>query len=435
MLDKILDWSNKLSKSESLEINYCFLTFEPYKYEILSKIDCPYTITNQYIIISKTYNINYLNKFINMYQNSVKSKIYMFMYPFEFIPGITETLDIDQKITVKKLLISRTNLNKKCIDGYFSYYSKKFKEKKNLRTKILYEKSSSVLKGEPFEQCYKDKYIVQGTFRSSYILGPELTALKNEICNKYKEIVINNHQEVTLPKYTTETHFSRTNHIRLPEHTYFIAKLNKEVVPLKELYGYLYKKWNIDNSKDIVVNGLSSYGVCEVFWSYLENQNINKPFRYFDNSGFTLRNEGNAIKSLERLDSFSRIESIFGYFNEETLEKHIDNHVERMKTFLEYYDLHYRILEVESWTPVEIGKDLCKVKTIDFEIYLEYKNDWLEIGNISNNGYNFSKPFNVTHKNNYIVTGCAGLGIERCLFAVIHQKGYKHIKKDHNYET
>lgn len=132
------------------------------------------------------------------------------------------------------------------------------------------------------------------------------------------------------------------------------------------------------------------------------------PLKYFDDSGYTGRVEGNAIKSLERLNFFSRIELLF-------IEK--ENKIEDLMTLIiskykEIYDklnLHYRILKVESWLHLNENE---RTQTYDFEAYIPWCNRWLEIANVSDNGKIFLNNFEV-NVSKAVNSGCSGLGKER----------------------
>jgi seryl-tRNA synthetase len=388
-----------------------------------------YILIKEEIPLPKLLRIfNELDKLGELNKERIEYETSLLVEPLVHLNKILPLMNVNIKgvnNVFQQIKLSRQELKNNGVNNYLLYLSDLEKKQKVERSKIIYEENNEIEEPGNFDRLEKEGFLKRGLFKSSYIVGPQLTRLWKELKNEYIETVLNGFDEITIPKYTTEQMFARSNHIRLPQHAYILAKIKPHLVDIKQFYGYVYKKWLL-NENELDIAGVSTYGVCEVFWTFYENQRINLPVKFYDQSGMALRNEGHATKTFERLDGFNRVETIFIYEREEEISYHIEVYIERMKLFLNKLKFKYRILEVDSWTPTQ-KEENESVKTYDFEVYLAYKDQWLELGNISNNRDIFTKQFNVKSKtNNNTFSGCSGLGLERLLYAYIEQKGYKH---------
>jgi seryl-tRNA synthetase len=200
--------------------------------------------------------------------------------------------------------------------------------------------------------------------------------------------------------------------------------LSRDVEKYKSVQEYLqiYKKIPADFNNYIapVIGGMT-YAQCIPFWTSITNKMLNHkayPIRFYDYSGASYRYEGNAIHSLERLDGFNRIESIF-IDTAENLPALCIKFIDKLRNFFIKLELTFRVVAVESWLLAEC----CCANTTDIELYIPFNDKWLETVNVSNNSDHYLKSLNVkasklTH------SGCSGLGLDRLVYSFLHQKGF-----------
>lgn len=293
---------------------------------------------------------------------------------------------------------------------------------KDTRSEVLLERDIPTVQTVDFDSLETHRHLKKAGFKTAYVIMPPLKRLMNQLKAMYIARVLQGYHEIDIPKYTTLQVFKKSGHIRLPDLAYLVARVKGSAVPRLMEQGYVHKSWS-DLQSAVKCVGVATIGQCEPLWAYLERQSLSltTPVKWYDISGYSLRNEGNAVHSLERLDTFLRIEAITLHRSETTLLETIDRHVMAMGQFLDCLNLRYRVLRVSSWLP---AKGFSAIKTIDFEAWLPQKKTWLQIGNVSNNGQVFAHGFDVrVQGGGRPYSTCAGLGLTRLLYVFLCQRG------------
>ena len=103
--------------------------------------------------------------------------------------------------------------------------------------------------------------------------------------------------------------------------------------------------------------------------------------------------------------------------------------LERYKrVFEEIMELEWRMAWVTPFymqQAGEIEEEKGEKGTIDFEAWLPYKSEWLELHNLSIMGNRYTKAFNIKgqKREKELWSGCSGIGLERWTAAFLAQKG------------
>lgn len=312
-------------------------------------------------------------------------------------------------------------IRKGCALRYLEFQQYCKQARKAERSTVLFQKQNFVNPINEFPQLQKNFHLKKGPFKTAYIFMPPIKKLVESLKQLLIKTVLFDFQEIEIPKYDTLETFQKSGHIRKPDLVYLVSRFKGSQIDRLVQEGFVYKTWsNIQTSSKCT--GVVTIGQCQPLWTYFEKQSLhagNLPYKFYD-IGYSLRNEGNAVFSLRRLDLFARVEAVSLFKDESSCLEYIKTYIERMKSFLDLLEFHYRILEVASWLPA-IGSS--NVKTYDFEAWIP-QSGWLEIGNISNNGITFSKNFSVKLVGGGRPTSsCAGTGISRLLYTLIVQKG------------
>lgn len=294
---------------------------------------------------------------------------------------------------------------------------------KSERCQVVFEAEGALSIGPvDFEDLLNKFHVRRAGFQIAYVIFPLAKRILNVLKDKYKTVVLKDYEQIQIPKYTTIDVFKRSGHIRLPPKTYLLSKFNGAHHAELQEEAYLYKSWS-NTEKRCTCIGVSTIGQCQPFWPSLERQTLNManlPLKFFDVSGYMLRNQGNAVHCFKRLDLLSRVQAITIAKNQGQAMSLVLMHLEHVREYLGMIGLKFRILTVTSWLPA-IGKQ--HVSTYDFEACLPSTEECLQVGNISYTHRAFTANFDIgLQGGGRPVSACAGLGLTRISDALILQK-------------
>lgn len=375
-------------------LNYILNIIEKLKTQTLSKINASFDLITSFKYIPCYAEIKYLEK---SKDNTVVFK------------GLTK-LKISKKIYLRL---------KKIMDDTI------LKAKKESKILVHEHIGTIFYNKDPSKILISKNWINFTDLRGQYVLGPIISKIYSVFVNLIIDR-LKNYDEVYIPKICSFKTWMKTNHLyKFGSEIYYVSRFKtRNRSTEKEFFNdiLLENKLNVGVLKDNLSNPIGglSYSQCCGFWNYLKNKNINMkklPFLFFDYSGPSYRYEGKAIHNLERLDEFHRMELIF-LGTEDMVVKEIRN-IEKIYTeLLNYLELSYKVYKVPSW----YDSNNNKISTLDFEIYLPYKDKWLESLNVSNNHSNYPTYFNIKPRN--LFSGCSGIGIDRLVYSFLCQKGF-----------
>ena len=294
---------------------------------------------------------------------------------------------------------------------------------------------------DPSAEMLKKGWIVKAPGKGKWIYMPEfvsvMRAMEQIVFEKILE-PLNFKEVIGSMLISGEEVWIRTGHLEgVPMEIYYVAepisrdpkKWERFVDKIK-----IARKIDYDEFKGLInfrpLKGLT-YAQCPILYYAFKGKTIAEaslPVKIFDRTQVSFRYEAGGKHGVERTDEFHRIELVFIGKKEQLLEL-------RKKLISAYKTIFDEILELEwrmAWvTPFylqqsgEIGKEEGereRIKgTIDFEAYLPYKNEWLEIQNLTIAGDKYTKAFNIKAQKGELWSGCSGIGLERWCVAFLSQ--------------
>lgn len=282
-----------------------------------------------------------------------------------------------------------------------------------------------------------------------YLYTPPFTRILNAMKRVFIEEVVKplGFVEAVFPKMYPLQVGLKTGHLKGVINSMLFACLPKSynIEEFEELIDYMYVM------EDLPPEELQKYlrppsyflcfAQCEPFYWFFENEVLDDdslPIKWFDASGPSFRWEAGGLHGVERVIEFHRVEVVW-LGKPEQVVKIRNELLERYEKLMdEVLDLEWRWAWVTPWfyeqsgeSSAELGLDIDRPGTIDFEAYLphrgprEDRKSWLEIGNISIHGTKFTEPFRIKHnKGETLWTGCSGFGSERWVIAFLAQHGF-----------
>lgn len=180
---------------------------------------------------------------------------------------------------------------------------------------------------------------------------------------------------------------------------------------------------NIDRqellSKSTGVHYVQNYCSCQGLYGSLKNKSFESPCTFIDDTVTTYRNEHGKCTSLQRLESFNRIELVKILPKGDPVEE-ITLYKEKLVQFLKVLGLNGQIEKTGSWI-LEDGSGDQDHYTLDFNAYYEGKR--LQICNLSYNGDFWTHPNNIKIKNKETISLCSGLGLQRLVWLFLMFNG------------
>tara|TARA_Y100000590_G_scaffold291057_1_gene327691 strand:+ start:13481 stop:14656 length:1176 start_codon:yes stop_codon:yes gene_type:complete len=164
----------------------------------------------------------------------------------------------------------------------------------------------------------------------------------------------------------------------------------------------------------------------------------NKKFREEQNIALTsvgkvFRNESKNVQSLERLHEFSMREIIF-FGSAEYVDESLKKCVQWCVDFIKKFKLKSIIQSAndpffaENFSTLQFYQR-SQVSKYEVKLFNPASQNQVSCASLNNHGTHFSKAFNIKFENDeYIFTGCAGWGLERCIFMIYAQYGVEEEK-------
>ncbi|MBN2567621.1 serine--tRNA ligase [Candidatus Woesearchaeota archaeon] len=296
--------------------------------------------------------------------------------------------------------------------------------------------------GDPAVDLEKKGWIRRTPGKGQFVYGPEFTALVNVIRDLLKEHVYGplGYKEMIFPKFEPWAIPQKSGHAKNIYPYMYGVITPKDASP--EAWQEVMDRYAVTGvvPADLVMGnvrcvGIMSYAQCPPFWPFVEGETLNEetlPFKVYDWSGPTYRNESGGTHGLDRLEEFHRIETLWLGTKEQVVQEW-----KRLKeSFQTFYDMvldmEIRVSRVTPWWMAHAGhtEDSSEpdIATFDFDAHLPYRGgrekEWLEIQNCSSNGDKYPKGFNVKgRKEGMLWSGCAGGSFQRIIVAFLAQKG------------
>jgi len=180
---------------------------------------------------------------------------------------------------------------------------------------------------------------------------------------------------------------------------------------------------NIDRqellSKSTGVHYVQNYCSCQGLYGSLKNKSFEAPCTFIDDTVTTYRNEHGKCTSLQRLESFNRIELVKILPKGDPTEE-VSVYKKRIIQFLKVLGLNCQIEKTGSWILEDENGDQDHY-TLDFNAYYEGKR--LQICNLSYNGDFWTHPNNIKIKNKGAISLCSGLGLQRLVWLFLMFNG------------
>ena len=302
---------------------------------------------------------------------------------------------------------------------YKNYYSRL----KICNLKTTFKTDEVVLEGKKIDvkfvdvikKCIEKNWCILTPVTGERIYTSKWLDVEEKIKALYLKHVTPNYDKIRLPLLVNCDQLLQTGHVRsiLPE-IYFNFKFNERQ---DKNFDHLYLK-NTLSVSDLQLTSASHYithNCCSGLWPSLKNQKIDGLY-VVDTCSKALRNEGGAANNFERLESFSRIQTI-AVDTPENIEKEFNNLYVKLKNFyINVLKVPIQISKVSSWYKSN------EQNTYDFSLH--FKDKTVQLGNISLLKNTFTAPYNVKMKNNTLCNSlCSGTGLERCIAAYLAVNG------------
>lgn len=296
-------------------------------------------------------------------------------------------------------------------------------------------------RGDPATDLEAKGWIRRAHSKAQWVYGPEWTILFNVFKGLFQKHVYDKleFREMLFPKFEPWDVPAKSGHAaNIYPNAYFVA-VPKESSPeaWEEVMDHFKVTGKVDTEgvmKRSTSVGIMSYAQCPPFWPFLQGKTIDEeslPFKVFDWSGPTYRNESGGTHGLDRIEEFHRIETLWVGTKAQTIKIWNDVKDGMRKFFDSILDMEIRVAKVASWWMAHAGlasvESTADVATFDFEAYLPYRGErseeWLEIQNASSNGTKYPQAFAVKGRKEEIWSGCGGGSFERFMVAFLAQKG------------
>ena len=317
--------------------------------------------------------------------------------------------------------------------------SRKYGKKEHWELLGQSKKKIHKFKEDPTKELTKRRWIKHGAGRGQWVFGPQITRVFRAFGEIIEEEIIRplGYHEMMFPKMVPWDVWKRSGHAKgiYPEMYYVCPPKTRDPEYWEEVIDY-YKVTQeipldlIKERIDYPIGGMC-YAQCPPFWVFLQGETLPDdifPIFLYDRSGTSHRYESGGIHGIERVDEFNRTELIWIGTQDQVIE-HSKKLQERYQhLFDEILDIQWRNAWVTPWFMAQEGltglSETKEVGTIDYEVYMPYKNDWLEFQNLSVNGSKYPDGFNVKlQSGEKLWSGCSGIGMERWGAAFFAQKG------------
>lgn len=378
-------------------------------------------------LISKTYDIRValgLEKKRKLERKPTAIKFYLEELDKESLLHDRQKLVIEEKIYRQ---VTRNELAK----GYYERYTSLLTEDPTPdETPIaITPLFSAEHLAEVDHQLIKKEWIARSDVRAEFVYFEPYLRLQEALKKLYRSEVAKDYSLTRFAILTTWNTLCKTSFLRtmFPEF-YFYGRVHTRTPEYCQLFrkrAYLRNEVVPEEAQKLMDpnKGILNYSSCNGLWAAIENKNYPEDLiRYYDNSTPSLRYEGQATRSLIRLDSFRRFQLVF-IGSESKVKEEVLNIESRIDRFFSLLQISTRKVKTTPWDGNSGSKDR-KRYTTDWEVPLA-ANLNLELGNVSFNDRVFTKPFHVKCKNEAAYSGCSGLGLQRLIYAIVCCHGFE----------
>ncbi|MBR9681032.1 MAG: hypothetical protein GOU98_04395 [Candidatus Altiarchaeota archaeon] len=236
-------------------------------------------------------------------------------------------------------------------------------------------------------------------------------------------LIPSGYKRAIFPKTISRETWHKSRHLdNMSSELFFLGVVNKE--KHQELFSLTKKegktpKEEVYNKFIELTNSGYCHSVCTPIYDLFSNKKITKPIMWYDFSGVSLRNES-APKKLLRLREFHMVDAAMIGKPKDV----VDVRKKLLKLYTEVFDkleLEYKFTMKKTRETPEKFEDYKAVPNlIDFEAYVPYDENWLEVGGSFLHGRLFADRFNI----NDVHTSCSAQGIDRWVEAIVSQNGF-----------
>lgn len=174
-------------------------------------------------------------------------------------------------------------------------------------------------------------------------------------------------------------------------------------------------------------NVILSHNCCLGLFSTIPKR-INIGY-YTDLDAIGFRNEGGAANGVDRFEVFRRIESVV-IGKKDIVDEELDKLEAGLDLFFKSLKVTYRKLRVTPW--YANGVKQSESYTLDYQIKVDFngKEKWVEVANLTRAGTKFTKSYGIRDlKNEYAVSGCSGVGLQRLVVVLVSYYGLEITEK------
>lgn len=293
-------------------------------------------------------------------------------------------------------------------------------------------------RSDPFEEAVKLGWVVEFPGRGQWIYRGPYVALLRAI----EELIITRvaeplgFEEVMLPKLIPLEVMQRMPGYLdgVPEGMYYVSPPPRDPESFEDFKRQLRltKRVPVELLRKVLKEPayVLAPAQCEPFYEQFSREVIpleRTPVKQFDRSGWTYRWEGGGVEGLIRTQEFRRIEFVMMGSPEDVTDLR-EKVLNRSTEILEDLEMEWRITEATPFYMREGARERAadprKVATYDLEVFLPYKNDWLEIGSYNVHRTKFTESFKIKEaKGREMWTGCCGFGTSRWVVGFLAQHG------------
>lgn len=277
---------------------------------------------------------------------------------------------------------------------------------------------------DPTVELTRRGLLVRTEMRGRAVLGPGLMRLYTRLEACWIERILNGFDQIRIPKVTSLDTVKTSNHVAaFGDQLHYVFTMKRQPEAFESLSNEVKVRDRVPTRLFEALSpvGVVTYGQCEALFPIFRRAHLNHrafPIKLFDRSGPSMREEGNAVHGLSRLNEFHRIEAIW-FQRKENVRGFKQLIRSRIDALFQQWAVKYRWLDVKSWT----GCCAADLGTQDLEVYLPYCNRWLEVLSFNSNGDLYLKKFDI-RVDVPSTSGCFGLGKDRLVHALLSQKGF-----------
>lgn len=278
---------------------------------------------------------------------------------------------------------------------------------------------------DPTPELVRRGLLVRTQMRGRAVLGPGLMRLYTRLEALWLQKILNDFEQIRIPKVTSLDTVRTSNHVAaFGNQLHYVFTMTRQPEAFEGLSHEVKVRGSVPARlfEALAPVGVVTYGQCEALFPIFRRAHLNHrafPLKLFDRSGPSMREQGNAVHGLSRLNQFHRIQAV--WFQRQQHVPHFKQQIRsRIDALFQQWGLKYRWLDVKSWT----GCCAPDLGTQDLQVYLPYCDRWLQVLSFNSNGDLYLKKFDV-RVDVPATSGCFGLGKDRLVHGLLSQKGFE----------